>query len=406
MHQKRRHPPRLCAPAPPGPAGVLAVLVAALAVSGCAGYLPEGKRAENLRGGYAPGDKVALLLPDAGPYAAVADALRAGVRAAGAADDTGTAPALDTADSDDPKRVVAAYSEVVAAGATHVIGPLQKPSVDALAAGAALKVPTLALNEGTFAGRPAANLYQFSLSPENDAVEVAKKARVRGFTRASMLYPDDSAGKRRADAFRNQWRKQGGTLSGETAFSTQAGREAATVSDHLAKASGDFIFLAANAEQAQAIYPQLRQATGVPVLATSDVYSGNTSPLRDQTLDGLYFVDMPWMLGRSAEDEPLKRDNLKKTPSYLSTPLGRRLYVMGIDAYRLAPRLGALAANPAATFPGQTGTLSVDALGRVRRSLTLGRFTPTGPVAVDTVGAAPAASQAGEARRPRPEPAS
>lgn len=404
MHQNRLFALRLCVAFSPRAVTALAGVVVAVVLGGCANFPLGGRSVENVRGGYVQGDKVALLLPVGGPYAAVADAVRAGVRAANAADNTGAVPDLVTSDSDDPKQVADAYLKAVREGATHVIGPLQKPSVDALAAGQALRVPTLALNEGTFAGRPAANFYQFSLSPETDAAEVANKAHAQGFVRALMLYPDDSPGGRRADAFRNQWRKHGGVLVGETAFAANAGSYGATVSGLLAKGRADFIFLAANAEQARAIYPETRQgAGGIPVIATSDVYAGDVSPSRDKALAGLYFVDMPWMLGVSAEDEPLRRAELKKGPSYLSTALGRRLYVMGIDAYRLAPRLSVLASDPAASFPGQTGTLSIDGLGRVRRVLTLGRFTETGPAPVEAIRSGQLAS---ETRRPRPEPAS
>lgn len=404
MHQNRVRTPRLCVPPASRSVAVAAAIVAALVLGGCANFPLGGPAGENLRGGYAQGDKVALLLPVAGPYAGVAEAVRAGVRSANGADDTGAAPKLVTVDSDDPKQVTEAYLKAVGEGATHVIGPLQKPSVDALAAGQALRVPTLALNEGTFAGRPAANFFQFSLSPETDAAEVANKAHAQRFTRALMLYPADSGGNRRADAFRNQWRKLGGGLVGEAAFATDAASYTPTVTGLLAKGGADFIFLAANAEQARAIYPQIRQGAGpTPVIATSDVYAGDVNPSRDQALAGLYFVDMPWMLGLATEDEPLRRSELKKAPASLSTPLGRRLYVMGIDAYRLAPRLGALAANPAATFPGQTGILSIDGLGRVRRSLKLGRFTETGPVPVRAIRPSRMTSLT---PRPRPEPAS
>jgi hypothetical protein len=374
-----------------------------LVLSGCANLPFGGKSAEKIRGGYAQGDKVALLLPAEGPYAGVAEAVRAGVRAANGADDTGAVPTLDSADSSNPQRVMRAYAEAADAGATQVIGPLQKPSVDVLAGRSALKVPTLALNEATLAGKPATNFYQFSLSPETDAAEVANKAHAQGFTRALMLYPDDSAGERRAEAFRNRWRRLAGTLAGETAFCTDAATYAAAVAGLLAKGEADFIFLAANEAQARAIYPEARRDAGaIPVIATSDVYPGDASPSRNKALAGLYFVDMPWMLGVAPADEPLRLSDLEKGPSYLTTQLGRRLYAMGIDAYRLAPRLGVLAADPAATFPGQTGTLSIDALGRVQRALTLARFTRDGPEPVEVINADQVASQT---TRPRPESA-
>lgn len=367
---------------PPLPSRTLApaLLALTLTLGGCAN-LRLGEAPDRVTlGGYGAGDQVALLLPTAGPYLGVADAVRDGVRAAARVDDTGSQPKLVPADSSGPDQVVAVFGRAAEAGATQLIGPIDKPSVDALAALGALKVPTLALNEGSTAGKAVPNLHQFSLSPETDAIEVARWAKAQGFTRALMLYPDDGAGKRRAEAFRGQWGRLGGGLVAESAYRPDVAVDPATVQGLLGRGSADFLFLVANSEQARAIYPQTRKGgVQLPVIATSDVYSGDVDAARDRALAGLYFVDMPWMLGVGAENDPLRRADLKSGASHLATPLGRRLYAMGIDAYRLAPRLGALAGNPAASFYGKTGRLSVDSLGRIRRQLTLGRFTESGP---------------------------
>jgi outer membrane PBP1 activator LpoA protein len=376
----------------------------ALVLTGCA-YLPVGGApVEDISGGFAPGDRVALLLPTEGPYLEVSDAVRDGVRAAARVDDTAAQPKVVSVDSGSPDRVTAILGQALESGATHVIGPLDKPSVDALAAQAALKVPALALNEGTSAARPASNLYQFALSPETDVIEVANKAKGLGFSRALMLFPDDAAGKRRAQAFRDHWGRVGGTLAGESAFRPGAEVDPAEIQGLLDRGGAHFLFLAVNAEQARVIYPRIRaNAAALPVIATSDVYPGDADPARDRVLTGLYFVDMPWMLGVERGNDPLRRSDLKSPASHLATPLGRRLYAMGIDAYRLAPRLSALADNPGASFPGQTGRISIDALGRVRRQLILARFGDSGP---EPVAGIEAQGQATQPRSPRPESAS
>ena len=141
------------------------------------------------------------------------------------------------------------------------------------------------------------------------------------------------------------------------------------------------------------------------MIATSAVYSGATDPARDKALTGLYFVDLPWVLGVGAADDPLARAKLKRGAPYLATPLGLRLYAMGIDAYRLPPRLAALAKNPRATFPGETGTLSLDSLGRVQRQLTLAQFTASGPQPVSPPRRrASPGSRRPSPSRPRPAP--
>lgn len=400
MMQQNRALPRWRLPAWLPCATFLALV---LSLSGCANLRLGGELGETARGGYAAGDQVALLLPTQGPYLAVADAVRDGVRAAAQVDDTQSRPRLVTVDSGTPQQVTRIFGKALESGATQVIGPIEKPAVDALAGLGALQVPTLALNEGTSAGKPIANLFQFSLSPETDAIEVANKAKALGFTRVLMFYPDDGAGKRRAEAFRSHWDRLGGTLVGESTYSPSAAANPAAIQGLMGRGGADFLFLAANTEQARAIYPQVRKgAAAVPVIATSDVYSGDADPARDRALAGLYFVDMPWMLGVEKGGDPLRRADLKSAASHLATPLGRRLYAMGIDAYRLAPRLDALAGNPGASVAGQTGRLSIDALGRVRRQLVLARFTESGPEPVIGIATPGRATQP---RNARPEPA-
>ena len=368
---------------------LIGVLGATLLLGGCAD-LPWGNQAQpNRNGGYSIGDKVAVILPAKGPVADAANAVREGLRAANGVDDTPAKPTLNFIASDQPNQITDAYKKSVAGGATQVIGPLLKPAVDTLASGPALKVPTLALNQAAKPGKAADNLYQFSLAPETEAQEVANKAKALGFSSALMLAPKGEAGQRRADAFRRQWQRLGGTLVGEAGFDPAAKDPVKGLSGLLGKGKADFLFLAADADQALKVYAAVREAAiALPVVATSAVYSGSADAARDKTLAGLYFVDAPWVLGVNAADDPLARTKLKKGAAALSTPLGLRLYAMGIDAYRLAPRLAALAKDPTATFPGETGTLSIDAQGRVQRQLTLAQFTARGPQPATAIAAA------------------
>jgi len=372
-------------------------------IGGCAGL--GGGVPKDFRGGYESGDKVLVMLPASGPYGQVADAVREGVLAANGADDTGARPEVGFADSADAAKIGENYDKGVADGATQVIGPLQKRSVDTLAERGDLPVTTLALNKLTASASAPENLYQFSLAPENEATDVADKAEAQGMTRALMIYPDDRSGTRRADAFRRQWKIDDGVMVAEQSVNPAGADTAAAVSRLLAAGDADFVFLAADADQAMRIYPEIRKAAPeLPVVAPGIVYSGNEDAARDRALAGLYFVDMPWMLGVGPDEEPLRREAVRDTAPYLSTPLGRRLYAMGIDAYRMAPRVARMAADPKASFPGRTGTLSVDPMGRIRRELALAQFTETGPKAVEEIGAD--AETTGESERaPRPEPA-
>ncbi|MFD2111673.1 penicillin-binding protein activator [Thiorhodococcus fuscus] len=339
--------------------------------------------ADRLTGGYTDGDQVSVMLPRNGRFAAAAKAVRDGIEAAKRADARNRTPTLKFADSTNATRVTAIHAKAVQSGADYVIGPLEKPAVDALLSKRHLSLPTLALNEATRSDRRAENLFQFALSPENEATEAANTAFTMGSRRALILYPQGAWGNRMATAFRRQWRNLGGSLLGQATYNPTRPRYEATLRTLMADSSADLLFLVATAEPARRIHPYIQSLApaGLKVVATSHVYSGRFDTVRDKPLIGLYFVDIPWMLDMNADD-PLSRKRLMGTSTNAAGPLAR-LYAMGIDAYRLTPHLTDLSQNPGAFYPGQTGGLSMDALGRIKRQLTLARFTAQGPRPAD-----------------------
>jgi outer membrane PBP1 activator LpoA protein len=317
------------------------------------------------------------MLPRSGRFAGAAQSVQEGIEAASRADSSGQRPRLERIDSTNSQRARALHTAAVNNGADYVLGPLQKASVEDLASGPGLAVPTLALNHTERERQTTSNLFQFALSPENEATEVANKAAAMGLNRAALLYPEGPWGERLAGAFRTQWRKVGGTLVGESVYNPTARSLDKTVDTLLEGANAQILFLVATHELALRIYPRVRLASAtLTVMSTSHVYSGVFLPEQDRVLAGLYFVDIPWMLDSSG-DGPLSRRRLSSASFSVPNPLAR-LYAMGIDAYRLAPRLPDLAKSPGAFYPGQTGGLSIDALGRIQRQLALGRFSESG----------------------------
>jgi hypothetical protein len=151
-----------------------------------------------------------------------------------------------------------------------------------------------------------------------------------------------------------------------------------------AGAGSSFVFLVATKDSARAIWPQIQAAGGLPTIATSLVYNGESDPAVDNALAGLQFVDIPWML--SDGGGPLSRLALARTQPRIGGS-DQRLYAMGIDAYRMAPRATDLARRPGSFFPGQTGALRIDSTGHVHRQLVLGQFTAQGVLLAKTAGA-------------------
>jgi hypothetical protein len=126
-----------------------------------------------------------------------------------------------------------------------------------------------------------------------------------------------------------------------------------------------FAFVAANAQAARALKPQLRfQMTyDLPVYATSDAWEASTRAAGD--MEGLIYPEMPWIL-YGGQGAPGLWDLLHG--DWADAGRGRlRLYAFGFDAFRLTGELRSAARSFG--LDGLTGELDVAADGRVSRTL-------------------------------------
>lgn len=344
-----------------------------------------------------PLTRIALLLPQEGQLANVARALRDGFLAAHyEAQQAGqNPPQIKLYDSSRIGSLDAFYQQAQADGVQLVVGPLEKPLVKQLSDREQLPITTLALNYSDAGQEGPAQLFQFGLAAEDEAREVARRAWNDGMRRAVALVPRGDWGDRVLDAFRQSWQAQGGTLiaaehvdqpvelARQIADLFQL-RESEARARRLQNTLGtsldaqparrqdiDFIFLAATPQQAQQIKPTLafQYAGDVPVYATSHLFTGAHSQAQYQDLEGIRFCETPWLLDTHA---PLRQEVSNQWPQ-AGGSLGR-LYAMGVDAYRLAPRLGQLQALPDSRIDGLSGSLSLNATQRIERQLPWAEF--------------------------------
>ncbi|MFI5270329.1 MAG: penicillin-binding protein activator, partial [Chloroflexota bacterium] len=309
--------------------------------------------------------KIAVLLPLNGNFQAPADAVRDGLLAAYfQLAGNGEAPALSYYDSGtDAAGAQAAYQKAVADGASMVIGPLTKDAVAGLAALPSLPVPVLALNYLDGGKSGPAGFYQFGLLPEGEAEQAAERAVAEGYTRGMALVSNDDFGKRMLGAFTARFTQLGGTLLSTGSYTpggdsyanaikellnlnASEDREesvASTLNTHLdfeprRRQDVQFIFLAASAEDARQIQPQISfyHADDVPVFSTSRVYELNNN-VDNTVLNGITFDDMPWTLVESGSMADMRTEVAKDWPGNFAA--NSRLYALGFDAYRLLPLL-------------------------------------------------------------------
>ncbi|MFT4560827.1 MAG: outer membrane PBP1 activator LpoA protein [Gammaproteobacteria bacterium] len=353
---------------------------------------------------------VALLLPFTGRYQNAARAIRDGFVSAWYGSEPSTRPTISIY-ATNRNSVNSVYDTAVAIGSDLVIGPLEKSTVDALAARAELPVRTLTLNLADTLNAssqddgPVGNamLFQFGLSPEIEAEDAARKIRSDGHLRAVVIGPDTPWGERMIGRFSNRWDALGGVLLEQVRYDSEDNSYSQSVKSALnidlsdaraedlrrvlnrpiqyeprRRADVDAIFLAGFPISARQILPQLRyfRAEAVPVYSTSHAFSGNVNRAADQDIDGLIFGDMPWLFGAA---DPVTATLYKNNWSD-QAPGSKRLFAFGLDAYRILPYLARMRYNPSLRVPGSTGTLSMDSEGRVMRDLTWVRIVAGAPI--------------------------
>ncbi len=356
--------------------------------------------------------RIALLLPFEGSFAPVAQAVRDGFLAAFYNNKIENfSPEVRIYDTGKvPDQVWSIYLRAVQEGAQIVVGPLNKTAVNILAGGSNLDVPVLALNY-TDSPLPAVkkNFFQFGLSPEDEAVQVAERAWLDHFQHPLVLFPQGTWGERVQAAFQERWQQLGGSVLKSVAYDSRANDFSPAISDVLnleaseqrrrelnqllgtkleftprRRQDADFIFLAAFPLQARQINPQLQfhHASDLPVYATSHVYAGAPNPKLDHDMDELRFGDMPWVL-----PQPRPLSKLKKTIETLWPPGGgdtySRFYAMGIDAFNLIPHMNQLTTIRTSSHDGETGQLYVDDFNRVYRRLSWVKFANGSPIPLD-----------------------
>ena len=253
--------------------------------------------------------------------------------------------------SDRPDDIVSAYRQATQAGARLVVGPLTRSGVSALVATKAVNVPTLALNLPEQDSDLPPTLYLFGLSADSEARQAAKMAFADGRRTAVVIASGGALSKRIQQAFTAAWALQGGSVTAQLTFN---GANAETVRDELARHTPDMLFLALTGPEVRLLRPYLGAA--VPTYATSQVYGGRNNPQRYFDLNGIRFVDMPWLLQPDHAAVMIYPRPSPPVPADLE-----RLYALGIDAWRLAVLLMVPAPGTTLSLDGVTGQITLTA---------------------------------------------
>ncbi len=351
--------------------------------------------------GYQDPGRIGLLLPLSGDFAAAGAAVRDGFMAGWFAADAGSRSELRIYDTGaDLATLQQAVASAVAEGANTLVGPLERSQVEAVFAAVPKAVTVLALNQSEASVIPPAGQFQFGLAPEEEAALAAERLFESGIQRAAVIISQEDWAERAGRAFSAQFRALGGTMLGERrvapgtvkfneeldALVGEPRFEAEPVSPTVAldeignplpapkprlipvlRPDGpQALFVALRGAQGRMLMPQLRVRgqDGLIVLATSHIGSGSSTITADRDLDGLSFLDAPFLFDSSTAIGVSREQLSAALPSATSSS---RLFAFGMDACRLLPYLAHLRGQPGSYLAGASGQLLIDGFGRVRR---------------------------------------
>ena len=341
-------------------------------------------------------NKIAVLLPLEGKFAKAAAAIKEGILMAQFRQQQPGKPSpellfLNSEVINTPIQLQAILSEQQI---DLVIGPLSKDYVTTLASDGHISTPILALNYADDQNRE--GFYQFGLSTDDEAKQIAAQAWNDGIRNAAILTPKSKWGEKVETAFREHFSALGGNIVtahnfGATEdFSADIGTFLGTdiskqrykkvrqaiytrkieFEEHR-RQDIDAIILTALPNDARQLTPILafNFAGDLPIYATSHLFSGTNNPIQDQDLNRIKFLGTPWSLKPPSQNKVLISQQRTDTNSRFG-----RLYALGLDAYRIYPYLQQLSALPGTEIDGETGKLSINPNGKVNRKLVWAEY--------------------------------
>jgi len=341
-------------------------------------------------------EKIAMALPLGGALASAGAAIRDGFFAAYLEDEANDRSKVSIRVIDTSDRPFAEiYQELVDEEYDLIVGPLEKEALATLARMDSLPVSVLGLNYLPDGIQAPGGLYQYGLSAEDEARQIAERMIANDVEQILALIPMGNWGDRLEQALLERLNELGGiALDIERYFrednlrAVTADLLGVTVSRNRAidvertagidvefeprrRQDADGILMVAEPTIARQFKPLFAFYFGgdLPVFSPSMIYEGSPDPSRDRDLNGVTFTDTPWILDTDNEF----RETVRSAMPELRGQLGR-LFAMGADAWTLSTRLSLLRFMDGAYVDGQTGTLTMDDTGSVHREQLWARF--------------------------------
>ncbi|MGB1951463.1 MAG: penicillin-binding protein activator [Marinobacter sp.] len=352
-------------------------------------------------------EQITLALPLEGPLASAGKAIRDGFFAAYYGDESAdrsktSIRVVNSADSDFNEL----FRELSADGQDLIVGPLEKDALAALARLETLPVPVLGLNYLPDDSDIPTGLYQFGLSAEDEARQIANRLALENNDQVLVLIPQGEWGDRLESALLQRMAENGSvaldieryfrednlravtadllgiTVSRERAIDVERTAGINVEFEPRRRQDADAVVMVAEPTIARQFKPLFAFYFGgdLPVYSTSMVYEGNKDPARDRDLNNVIFTDIPWVL----DDVNSFRSTATEALPDMRGQLGR-LFAMGADAWNLSKRLPLLRQVEGASLNGQTGILTMTPQGSIHREQLWARFRSGTPEVLTTM---------------------
>ncbi|MBW0148713.1 penicillin-binding protein activator [Marinobacter sp. CAU 1620] len=341
-------------------------------------------------------ETIALALPLNGPLATAGKAIRDGFIAAYYLDESVDRTKtdiriVDTSDSE----FTELYKELSAKDVDLIVGPLEKEALTQLSTMNTLPVPALGLNYLPTNENVPEGLYQFGLSAEDEARQIADRLAAEDLRHPLVLIPQGEWGDRVETALLQRMAANGHSaldierffrddnlravtadLLGITTSRDRAIQVEQTIGldvefEPRRRQDADAIVMVAEPTIARQFKPLFAYyfGGGLPVYSPSIVYEGTPDAARDRDLNRVIFTDTPWVLGEANELRMKADEHLSGTRGQLG-----RLFAMGADAWQLSKRLPLLRQVETASIDGQTGVLTMSPQGSIHREQLWAQF--------------------------------
>tara|TARA_Y100001980_G_scaffold9164_1_gene2404 strand:- start:1131 stop:2414 length:1284 start_codon:yes stop_codon:yes gene_type:complete len=343
-----------------------------------------------------PVKRIAILLPVTGRYSKVGKAIKEGIEMELQSFPNDVRPKLsifDTGDSDINIRKI--YGELMLGDFDFVIGPLKKELINKLILYSSESLPILTLNYASNLNKFKKKMFQFGLLPEDEAICIAEKSIIDGNNNASLIYPQNSWGKRIAESFSLRYKELGGKIIDEVIYDKDMNKINDSVKSLLKIEESikrknkiqnllnvklqykpyipndlNTIFAVGTSKDMRLIKPQFNFnfAENIPFYSTSHIYNGVPDRENNKDLNDIKFCDVPWLYN----DKDLSKKNM-----FLENLERRellRFVALGMDSIKVIHNIERMQQDKNKYLEGNTGYLQLDDFNKIRRDLKIIKF--------------------------------